>query len=225
MSRSPSANLPDVDTIRARLSEAMQHLPDPVLDSYDGAREAIQPRVEAAREAVSPKLEAARDAVSPKLEAAREIVSPRPTPSHDALLLRSEGAWVGATASEVGNRGRAAVAALRGKPGERRWPVIAAALVAGMVVGAAAGLVLRRLTARDEPQPVRADEPGAAAAAAADELAPPAQEPQAGTWDGQGSPAGASDGQLTGPVAPEQAAGPLGEGQAVIDLTDEATRR
>jgi len=205
MSRSPSANLPDVDTIRARLSEAVQHLPDPVLDSYDGALEVIQPRVEAARDAVAPKLEAARDAVAPRLEAARDVVSPGRTASRDALLLRSEGAWAGATASEVGHRGRAVVAALRGQHGQRQWPLIAAALVAGMVLGAAGGLVLRRVTARDEPQPP----------APTDGLSPAGPEAQPG----------GSDGQLGGPVAPEQAAGPLGEQQAVLDLTDEATRR
>lgn len=210
-----------VDVVAPKVDAASRAMA-PALES---AWDALSPRVEHAREAVSPTVEAAFDAVAPRVEHAREAISPAvdwtwaamaPVLSAASAAAAEAARHAAETADkktgvqrkEAKQRAERAAAALRGEK-RRRWPYVLAALGLGTAVGAAAGVMSRRLTA---PLPSEAQSFA--------DLTPPrhAASHSTGTQPleglaGEGGESGGSDGNVVDLATEERAPKSTGEGQ------------
>lgn len=146
---------PALDTVFERLAPALDATKDRLTPAFDAAQERMVPAVDLARERMSPM-------ATTVVTAARDRVQPVVT-GVDATLDRagdrlSQALTTSAPArAEALRRGTGALAALRGSApvtaSSRSWPRTLGALGLGAAVGAAAGLVARRLTSREEPAP------------------------------------------------------------------------
>ncbi len=132
-------------------------------DAADAARDAISPRAKAAKKAakkvaketVAPRVDQVRDAVAPRVETMWDTIAPTvgsvATAAVDAIEAAKQRAEDTAksttpTRKEARRRGKLAAAALRGERPPRRWPSIFGSLGLGAVLGAAAGILGRRMT-------------------------------------------------------------------------------
>jgi len=158
-----------VTSTNPALSKGMDRL----TETWDTARGAAAPRLEAARVAVAPRLAAAREAVGPLVDEASTRMTPlieRVGPAVDTARTRLRDDVVPAVTAAVENsapvraeakeRAGAALLALRGQQRKvRRWPIALGCLVAGAAAGIAAGAINRRMATPVTPTPFPAPTP------------------------------------------------------------------
>ena len=192
MFRSSSHPTDTAAAVRDRVAPVVTTARERVVPVAEAARERVGPMAEAARDRVAPMATAAKVAAAPVVvsaalaareglsdatDSARTAVAPYAESARSAVAPYLEDSLdvVGDLLGEARHRGGGAVAALRGEAVESRlrWPFAVGFLAAGALVGAAVGVIARRMSTPVPPayQPPADDSdplatpPGVAAAA------------------------------------------------------------
>ncbi|GAA1850906.1 hypothetical protein [Asanoa iriomotensis] len=141
--------------VRTELGDSLEHLKAAAGHAAGGVSTAVRPRVESARDFVIPSAARVRDAAGTGWESTRsgwESTRTSVRPLASAAGHRTRDAAKAVRRPSRGN-GRRADKAVDAGASSRRWPIVAAILVAGAAFGAAAVMRRRRQQQWDEYDP------------------------------------------------------------------------